>query len=1006
MTATRCNHRILLALLVLLAGDVARADSAGDQFAVAAGHYREERWELALGEFKKFVADFPTHPKADQAQFYVGETLVQLRRFAEAGDQFEAFLKRQPDEPLARKAAFRAGEANYFAGRLDIANRLLSSFVDQHPQDKLNAYALAYLGDAALEKGPAADAEQWYRRSLTEFADGPLAVDCRFGLARAVEQQGRNDEALGMYRTLASAASGQWSAEAAYRIGRVELAAGHFEAAAAAYGAVTAAVPESHALQGQARLGRGQALYQLKRYDEATVVLKDLVGKPNVNVEAGYWLGLTQRANGDALGAAKMLAALAAENQQHPLAPTITYQAGDAYLRAGKPNEARAQFELLVSHWPKHELADDALIGKMRVALSLDDTSAVEAAGAQFSKLFPGSPLARDAKRLEARSLLMHEKFAPAAELLAPLVTGAKSGNGEGLEDRYLLALAQQGEQKTDLALRTLEPVLTAPDAQLRSNAVRLAAAAKLAQKKYAEVIAMLDEYLQSNPPADAAAHAQAELAVCYAQLKKFDQARKAYTAFAARAKSPKLTLPVVDVLAEAALAGRQFDWAGELFALLVQSGTPEQQARGLAGLGWSRFEAGNEPGALEAFTELTTKHADAPAAGEAAWMRGQLLAHGPQYEATLAAYKLVIDRYPKNAHLPQAILQAARLEEQLDHKAEAAALYERVIREFPKLEERDMAMYNRAWVLRDLGKTDESDKQFEDLRNIYADSRYWPDAVYRLAESLVEKQKFDDARKLLTQLLERGPGERVLTHAMYLSAQCSIGQEQWAEARAPLERLLRDFPNDELRPLAEYWLAESLYRAGEYDQASKRFDALAEKLPAKREPWMAMITLRRSQIFVQRKKWPEAFALADELNRSMPDFEQCHEVDYVLGRCLSNQGKFDEAREAYGRVVRSKIGAKSETAAMAQWMIGESYFHQKAYEAAIREYLRLEILYAYPTWQAGALLQAGKCHEALGEWTQAVELYARLLKNYPNNSFCDEATRRLQTAQRRVASK
>ena len=41
-----------------------------------------------------------------------------------------------------------------------------------------------------------------------------------------------------------------------------------------------------------------------------------------------------------------------------------------------------------------------------------------------------------------------------------------------------------------------------------------------------------------------------------------------------------------------------------------------------------------------------------------------------------------------------------------------------------------------------------------------------------------------------------------------------------------------------------------------------------------------------------------------------------------------------------------------------------------------MREYLRLEILYAYPTWQAGALLQAGKCHELLGEGQEAAELY------------------------------
>ena len=79
----------------------------------------------------------------------------------------------------------------------------------------------------------------------------------------------------------------------------------------------------------------------------------------------------------------------------------------------------------------------------------------------------------------------------------------------------------------------------------------------------------------------------------------------------------------------------------------------------------------------------------------------------------------------------------------------------------------------------------------------------------------------------------------------------------------------------------------------------------------------------------------------------------------------------------------------------MAQWMIGETYFHQKNHAAAIREYLRGEILYDYPEWRAASLLQAGKCHEALAQWARARELYERLLANYSTTSHAREAARR-----------
>ena len=87
----------------------------------------------------------------------------------------------------------------------------------------------------------------------------------------------------------------------------------------------------------------------------------------------------------------------------------------------------------------------------------------------------------------------------------------------------------------------------------------------------------------------------------------------------------------------------------------------------------------------------------------------------------------------------------------------------------------------------------------------------------------------------------------------------------------------------------------------------------------------------------------------------------------------------------------------------MAQWMIGETYFHQKNYEAAVREYLRLEILYAYPTWQAGALLQAGKCHQRLGEAKQAAELYRQILKNYSKTPFAEQAATLLSAMEKKT---
>jgi len=71
-------------LLAATAWGAVRADEALDQYAVAAGHYARQQWAFAAEEFEAYLREFPNHRMADQAVFFLGETLVQLGRYEEA----------------------------------------------------------------------------------------------------------------------------------------------------------------------------------------------------------------------------------------------------------------------------------------------------------------------------------------------------------------------------------------------------------------------------------------------------------------------------------------------------------------------------------------------------------------------------------------------------------------------------------------------------------------------------------------------------------------------------------------------------------------------------------------------------------------------------------------------------------------------------------------------------------------------------------------------------------
>jgi TolA-binding protein len=364
------------------------------------------------------------------------------------------------------------------------------------------------------------------------------------------------------------------------------------------------------------------------------------------------------------------------------------------------------------------------------------------------------------------------------------------------------------------------------------------------------------------------------------------------------------------------------------------------------------------------------------------------------------------------------ALLSAARIRDGMKQNEQAAALCERLVKEHPQFVRLDAAYYQWAWALRELNRPVESAKLFERLRKECPQSRFWADATSRLADAAFGARDYATAEKLVGEVLDHkaataGPDAanhgghaaqdavQVRQYAMFLRGQIAAAKADWPKTREAFEAFGKEFPDSRRRPVAEFWIAEAFYRQGDYAAAGPRFDQLAQQVKPPCESWMAMVPLRRAQMLVRQNQWGDAQTMAERIAKDFPGFSQQYEVDYVLGRCLSNAADFEGARNAYSRVIRSPEGAKTETAAMAQWMIGESFFHQKNYEAALREYLRLDSLYAWPTWQAGALLQAGKCYEFLGQGKDAVELYRRIVKNHPDTTFAGEAAKRLAPATR-----
>jgi TolA-binding protein len=744
--------------------------------------------------------------------------------------------------------------------------------------------------------------------------------------------------------------------------------------------------------------------YNAGRFEEATETLaafRTTFAGSDLRGNALYWQGISQIALKQWSAAAKTLSD-AAERAEPELLPEVLFYTARANVGAGRLGHAAQSYERVLATWPDSPFADDAAVGKLQILYRQEHHAAVKVQAAQFQIQFADSPLRRQMQRIAGRSLLALGEYGPAVDVFRQLADSQQPS-----PDTYLLAVAHLGAEQPEAALSVLEG-LASEDAEngLQDSLHVARASALMSLQRHAEAIEPLSAYLTSQPDGRDAADCRSHLAIALATTGRWETARAVYAEYATKHPDHPALLATTHFLAQAALAAGDRAVARDLFSVLVQEGNPEQYvAKGLSGLARSGVEPGGPDSPDESFERLRRLQPEGPLVPQVAIERARRLQQAGHDDAALAAYRVVIEEHPASDQMPFALWETAGIRLQQKQLQEAASLLERLVREHPTLDFLDAVLYRWAWVLVDLHQPDEANAVFTRLYLEHPQSTYWADTTYRLAERAAENGDRQRAGRLAAQIVARQPTSDVAAHSLYLLGQLAARAEDWQQVSPPLTRLCDEHPESDLCLSAAYWLAEAAYQMGRLEEAGRRFGELDQTLKQHEVRWLPMVHLRQAQVLAQQKQWQKAHDHASEIGRRFPNFEKQYEVDYLLGRCLASQARFRDARDAYLRVVHSPRGRPTETAAMAQWMVGETYFHQHNYHEAIRAYARVEILWEYPQWTAAALLQIGKCHELLGQWHEAVARYTELTTKYADTDFATEGERRLRVARQQAGT-
>lgn len=955
----------------------------------ANGLYRERKYDFAAKEYEDFLRESAASPRAHEARFFLAESYAQLGQSELALPLYERLTQTAPKgDRYHRLALFRLGQFTLDARDFKRSRSLLNDFIGQYPDDPLLASAYYLLGEAALGQNDDAGASKAFAEALRRQPEQTVRANIVYGQAKLAEKQGDVAAAIQRYQSLAGQTELSVADDAQLALGVLLFQSGRYQEALEAFDRLATQFPKSNLLPNGA-LNRGLCLFQLGRFNEAVAQLrtvtdqKDQPGYAALAGDAWLYLGRAFAARGDTDLAVQTLRQASRQSPDSQQQARMLAEAWKLRLDAGQAKEALEGLLALAESHPDYLELDRVWFLACSAAASTGD---VETSQQAFEKLQSGHPTSpwRDRAAVEMVRASLDNPTAPIGRDSIEKLIGQTTQPASRQRLQYYLALVDFRAERYDEAFRAVSQLLDkdVADDQLAQDCRYLAGVSLAKQGRSDEAVAQLTGFLASTKDPVLAGSAAKHLGEAAASLPE-PQAKMLVSSVVNELRKQKTPASLLGKFADGLYeSGLAEEASGVYRTALSADASGQEKATLELGLCWSLVDLQQYDAALK---QLQSAAAAGP---EAHYLTGVCHQGLNQDAEALRAFEAVLsDPAKENEYRLEAAVRSAKILVRQGEYAKADELLLRAANDAPDGQKERIA-YERAWLAADAQQLEPARKLFQEFIENHPGSPSAGEAMLKLAEIEYAAGDFAASLKWTKTLAQSRPAESLLPNLYYRQGAAAFRLKQTAEAREAFESLQRVAGDDAtLRSLADYWLAETAFEDADAKDAESLYRRLLDDPAAMKYHGAAQ--LRIAELALRDRNWQAAFDEAGRVQSLTSDASLTRQALFVQAKALQQRAQFDQARELYAEALSDQ---RDELSAKSQFMIAETYLHQRQYRAALREYLKVEILYSQPEWRSMALLQIAKCHQSLNEADDARAAVEKLLQQYPDSEAAKQA--------------
>jgi TolA-binding protein len=731
-----------------------------------------------------------------------------------------------------------------------------------------------------------------------------------------------------------------WTAESLLRLGRRADVASHFEIVAKEDPQSDIGLYSRHAL-AWVLLERGESARALETFQG---FLRGRV-VPELVPIARHGRALSLHALQRYPEARAEWTALLNTSLPRPLAAEASFWLGDTLGRLGDPAGAAQRLQVFTAAGP-HLLIESGL---MRLGWWRREAGQPLEAVKTYRGLLGAYPRTGEAPWVRAglvRALLDLDDYAAAREEARRLQSSDKTGS---LALPALLLLARYGVEKNrpeeTQALAT-ELLGLELGASTRAYVLVLSGESLRQSGQATEARDRFDAVRQAGAPAVFGGYAGVRLAQIDLEARELAQARTTAESLLAGTLPPAQRAAALLIAGEASYGLREYDRAAGFYTrYLTELPQSPSSAPVRLALGWAELRRG------------------AAAAARQEWERFAREA-------------------PNDPRLPAVLLLSAEMAARAGDEAGARVLLDRLLARYPDGEQAEAAMLNRAVLAMRAGR------EADALRDLDALTARAPTSPFigriRLARgaALLRVQRAPDAETEFRSALREGEEAGRLGLGVV-----AFTRRQWGEATREWVAV-RDASAGSAATAAEYGLAAAAFNQGQLDEFRRLAAPLLAGSP---DPAFTPGLLQgMAYLAAADKKWTEARALTLRLVNEFGKSGAAPAALATLGGAAARSGEWPVSREAYQLLATRYAGyALGAEARLDQ---AEALLRTGAVPEARQ---RLE---AFVNGETGdprlprALLLLAQSYETGGEKDKALDIYARLRRDYPTAAGTERA--------------